>query len=400
MVKETKYYDTLGVAPNATEVEMKKAYRKLAMKFHPDKNPEDPEKFKEISQAYEVLSDKKKREIYDRGGEQAIKEDASGGGFHNPMDIFDMFFGTSSRRRQQRSKDVIHQLSVTLEQLYNGAVKKLALQKNVLCEKCEGRGGKKGAVEKCDKCRGTGVTVQMRPIGPGMVQQIQSPCNTCNGQGEKINAKDRCKTCVGKKVIKERKILEIHIEKGMADGEKIVFSGEGDQEPGLETGDVIIVLDEKEHDRFQRRGDDLICNVTLQLVESLCGFQKTIKTLDDRELLILTHPGEIIKHEDIKVVSNEGMPLLKDSLARGRLIVHFEVKFPEKDSLDPDKLHLLESILPPREECMIPDDVEEVALEDYTRRHEGKQRRGANHIHNYDEDDDMEGHRGMQCQTH
>lgn len=97
--------------------------------------------FKEISQAYEVLSDKKKREIYDRGGEQAIKEDASGGGggFHNPMDIFDMFFGTSSRHRQQRSKDVIHQLSVTLEQLYNGAVKKLALQKNVLCEKCEGK---------------------------------------------------------------------------------------------------------------------------------------------------------------------------------------------------------------------------------------------------------------------
>ncbi|KAJ8035621.1 DnaJ-like subfamily A member 1 [Holothuria leucospilota] len=398
MVKETKYYDVLGVSPNATEQELKKAYRKLAMKYHPDKNPDEPEKFKEISQVYEVLSDKKKREVYDRGGEQAIKEDASGGGFHNPMDIFDMFFGThhSSRQRERRGKDVVHQLSVTLEELYNGATRKLALQKNVVCEKCDGRGGKKGAMEKCEKCRGMGVQVHMRPLGPGMVQQIQSQCAACRGQGERINAKDRCKTCQGNKVVRTRKILEINIERGMSDGEKIIFEGEGDQEPLLKAGDVIIVLDEKEHANFKRRGDDLICNMTLQLVESLCGFNKVIKTLDDRELLLSTIPGEIIKHDEIRVVQNEGMPILNESMHKGRLIVHFEVKFPE--SLAPDKVALLESILPPRDEVMIPNEAEQVNLQEYIPQNYQRQRRG--HRHFFDDDDmDDGGHRGVQCQT-
>ena len=148
---------------------MKKAYRKLASKYHPDKNPNEGEKFKQISQAYEVLSDAKKRELYDKGGEQAIKEGGAGGGFGSPMDIFDMFFGGGGRmQRERRGKNVVHQLSVTLEDLYNGATRKLALQQNVICDKCEGRGSKKGAVKCCSNCRGTG----MHQIGPGMVQQI------------------------------------------------------------------------------------------------------------------------------------------------------------------------------------------------------------------------------------
>uniref|UniRef100_A0A2K5QVX7 J domain-containing protein n=1 Tax=Cebus imitator TaxID=2715852 RepID=A0A2K5QVX7_CEBIM len=211
MVKETTYYDVLGVKPNATQEELKKTYRKLALKYHPDKNPNEGEKFKQISQAYEVLSDAKKRELYDKGGEQAIKEGGAGGSFGSPIDIFDMFFGGGGRmQRERRGKNVVHQLSVTLEDLYNGATRKLALQKNVICDKCEGRGGKKG-------------------IGPGMVQQIQSVCMEFQGHGEWISPKGRCKSCNGRKII-----LEVHIDKGMKDGQKIIFHGEGDQEPRLE----------------------------------------------------------------------------------------------------------------------------------------------------------------------
>ncbi|XP_044518829.1 dnaJ homolog subfamily A member 4 isoform X3 [Gracilinanus agilis] len=216
MVKETEYYDILGVKPSAAQEEIKKAYRKLALKYHPDKNPDEGEKFKLISQAYEVLSDVKKREIYDQGGEQAIKEGGTtSGNFSSPMDIFDMFFGGGGRMtRERRGKNVVHQLSVSLEDIYNGVTRKLALQKNVICEKCEGVGGKKGSVEKCPICKGRGMQIHIQQIGPGMVQQIQTVCLECKGQGERINPKDRCENCNGCKVVREKKIIEVHIEKG------------------------------------------------------------------------------------------------------------------------------------------------------------------------------------------
>ena len=124
------------------------------------------------------------------------------------------FVGRGRRAGPQKGKDVIHQLKVSLEDLYNGAVRKLALQKNAICTKCEGRGGKKGAVQTCGNCRGTGMQIRVQQLGPGMVQQIQSMCHECQGQGESISAKDRCKNCQGRKVTRERKILEVHIDKG------------------------------------------------------------------------------------------------------------------------------------------------------------------------------------------
>ncbi|XP_042329227.1 dnaJ homolog subfamily A member 4 isoform X2 [Sceloporus undulatus] len=352
-------------------------------------------KFKHISRAYEVLSDPKKRDLYDQGGEQALKEGGSAGKFTSPMDIFDMFFGGGGRMgRERRGKNVVHQLSVTLEDLYNGATRKLALQKNVICDKCKGYGGKKESVEKCPTCKGRGVHVIVQQIGPGMMQQIQSVCPECKGQGERINPKDRCTVCNGNKVVREKKIIEMHIDKGMKDGQKLVFHGEGDQEPNLEPGDVIIVLDQKDHPIFQRRSHDLLMKMKIQLTEALCGFKNRIDTLDNRVLVVTSQPGEVIKHGDIKCIVNEGMPIYKSPLEKGCLIIQFLVTFPENQWLALDKLPLLEALLPPREEVMISDDMDQVELVEY----DPKERPHCNHGEVCEEDEESP-QTGVQCQT-
>lgn len=267
------------------------------------------------------------------------------------------FFHCTFRRRERRGKDLVHQLGVTLEELYNGAVRKLALQKSIICDKCEGRGGKKGAVEKCQTCRGNGIEVKIHMIGPGMAQQIEQVCSHCHGQGEIIAAKDRCKTCNGKKTVRDRKILEVHIEKGMRDGQKIVFSGEGDQEPDLQPGDIVIVLEEIEHALFKRSKQDLVMTMPLQLVESLCGFQKVIKTLDNRDLVVTNLPGEVVKHDSFKSILGEGMPQYKNPFEKGRLIIQFQIVFPEK--IPQIIVADLEKCLPPRPRVDIPIDAEE-----------------------------------------
>lgn len=403
MVKDTKLYDTLSVTPTATPEELKKAYRKLALKYHPDKNPDDPDKFKEISAAFEVLSDPKKKEIYDKYGEEGLKE-GGGGEFHSPFDIFDMFFGGGGgggRRRpgeKAKGRDTVHQLKVTLEELYNGVTRQLALQKNVICSGCDGIGGKAGSVQKCDNCNGSGIDVKLRQIGPGMVQQIQQPCRECNQTGEKIREKDKCKKCHGKKVIKERKILECHIDKGMKDGHKLRFHGEADQSPDIEPGDIVIVLDEKEHDIFKRKGDDLFIKMEVELADALCGFTRRVETLDKRTLLITSLPGEVIRPKELKCVLDEGMPK-KNPTIKGRLVIDFEIKFPKEGWIDVEKLPQLEKLLPPREKHIAVDLSEDVHLsnvEDVPHSHQG---RGQGSYYEDSDDEGQQGGPGVQCQT-
>jgi len=397
--KDTKLYDELGVAPTATPEEIKKAYRKLALKYHPDKNPDEPEKFKNISAAFEVLGDEKKRAIYDKYGEEGLKE-GGGGEFHNPFDIFDMFFGGGGGRggrrqpgEKMRGRDTVHQMKVSLEDLYNGTTRQLAVQKNVICAACNGIGGKEGSVTKCDNCSGTGMDIKMRQIGPGMVQQIQQPCRQCNQTGEKIREKDKCKTCNGKKVGKERKILKCEIDKGMKDGQKLTFSGEGDQAPDIDPGDIVIVLDEKEHDVFKRQGSDLFTTMEIELADALCGFTRNIKTLDNRTLVVRSHPGEVIRPKEMKCIVDEGMPIYGSPSEQGRLVIEFVIIFPKDGWINPKDLISLEKCLPPIEKYVIADISEEVHLskvEDVPP--------SASHGGNYYDEDERQG-QGVQCQT-
>ncbi|GAA5940439.1 hypothetical protein JCM3775_005092 [Rhodotorula graminis] len=357
MVRETKLYDLLGVQPGASDSELKKAYRKLALSLHPDKNPEPAaaDKFKEVSHAYEVLSDGEKRQLYDQYGEEGLSGGGPGGMGMDPQDLFSQlfgggggFFGGGGRggrpQGPRKGKDLVHRIKVSLEDLYKGKTSKLALQKHVLCGKCKGKGGKEGAVKTCQSCRGQGVKIVLRQLGP-MVQQIQQPCGDCNGEGEIINAKDRCKDCNGKKIVNERKVLEVFIDRGMKEGQTITFAGEADQSPGVEPGDVVIVIEEKPHDTFKRKGDDLIAEVEIDLLTALAGGSFVLRHLDERAIKMTVHPGEVIKPGSLKVIPEQGMPSHRHH-EMGDLIVHINVKFP--DSLDPAALEPLEHILPAR----------------------------------------------------
>ncbi|VFQ96502.1 unnamed protein product [Cuscuta campestris] len=398
----TKYYEILGVDKNVSQEDLKKAYKKAAIKNHPDKGG-DPEKFKEIAHAYETLSDPEKREIYDQYGEDALKEGmGGGGGMHDPFDIFQSFFGGShfggggsgrGGRRQRRGEDVVHPLKVSLEDLYNGISKKLSLSRNVLCPKCKGKGSKSGASTKCSGCQGSGMKVTIRQLAPSMIQQMQHPCNECKGTGETINDKDRCGQCKGEKVVQEKKVLEVIVEKGKQNGQKITFPGEADEAPDTVTGDIVFVLQQKEHPKFKRRGDDLFVEHTLSLTEALCGFQFILTHLDNRQLLIKSLPGEVVKPDQFKAINDEGMPMYQKPFMKGKLYIHFTVDFP--DSLTLDQCKALEAVLPPKPATEITemelDECEETTLHDVNIEDEMRRKQQQQAQEAYEEDDDMHG---------
>ncbi|EGN92012.1 hypothetical protein SERLA73DRAFT_191709 [Serpula lacrymans var. lacrymans S7.3] len=397
MVRERKFYDLLEVPVDASEADLKKAYRKKALRLHPDKGG-DPELFKEVTHAYEILSDPEKRSIYDSRGEAGLSEQGGMGGM-DPQDLFSQlfggggFFGGGAGGRPsgaRKTKDLVHRVNVTLEDLYKGKTTKLALTRNALCSRCNGKGGKDGAVRQCHTCSGRGIKVTLRQMGP-MIQQIQSTCDDCSGTGEVINMKDRCTSCKGKKVLPEKKLLEVHIDKGMKGGQTIQFNGESDQAPGAQSGDVVIVIDEKPHDRFKRQENDLIVELEVDLLTALGGGQISIKHLDDRALLVNLTAGEVIKNNDLKVIRGQGMPSQRHH-EPGDLFVKFSVIFPE--SVDLGSIGLLERALPPRKPLeKFPKNVhlEEVELD------EPDARSKAHAMQDEPMDEDHEGEPRVQC---
>ncbi|GFH11068.1 uncharacterized protein HaLaN_06502 [Haematococcus lacustris] len=353
----TRYYEILGVDKNATPDELKKAHRKLALRFHPDKGG-DPDKFKEINEAYDVLKDEKKREIYDQ-------------------------------QRERKSEDVVHKLTASLEEMYNGVTKKLSLSRNLPCDACKGAGTKTGKKYECQPCRGSGVQVHIRPLGPGMVQQIQARCSNCNGSGSATPASDQCPSCKGKCLVSEKKTFEVQIEQGMKHGAKIVLRGEaGCSEPGLQPGDVILVVQQKEHDSFKRIGIELILEKRISLRDALCGVGFHIKHLDGRVLKVVTAPGEVIKPDSFKCIRDEGMPIHGRPFQRGNMYIKFDVVFP--DQLSPDLNGSME--LDEHEELKSLSYVEDIEAELKSRVHLGKGHAGEA----YDSDDEEDGGRGGQ----
>lgn len=278
----TKFYNLLGVRQDASEEEIKKAYRKLAVKHHPDKGG-DPEKFKEMARAYQVLSNPEQRAVYDRYGEQGLQENGATG----ESDAFDLFNGLlgggleglfgrragGNMRRRARTRDVVQTLNVTLEQLYTGSSKKMAITRKVI--------DKEHGLKVCTACGGTGVKMQVMRRGP-MIQRVQSTCSACNGMGKIFELKS------------QREILDIYIPKGSPNDHKIVFREMADEYPDAETGDVIFILKERAHKDFKRLGADLFVDRTISLVEALCGFELKLTHLDGRKLLIKSSPGEVI----------------------------------------------------------------------------------------------------------
>lgn len=308
MVRETKLYDLLDLQPDATPAQIKSAWKKKALKSHPDKNPDDPNaeaKFKEFAKAYEVLSNEDTRQRYDQLGEAGLEAGGAGGGGMNPEDLMAQFFGGGGggfggmfgggMREQgpKKARTIHHVHKVSLEDIYRGKVSKLALQKSIICPKCSGLGGKEGAVKTCAGCNGQGMKTMMRQMGP-MIQRFQTVCPDCGGEGETIKEKDKCKQCHGKKTVIERKVLHVHVDKGVQTGTKVDFRGEGDQMPGVQPGDVQFEIEQKPHPRFQRKGDDLFYHAQVDLLTALAGGAIYIEHLDDRWLTVEIMPGEVI----------------------------------------------------------------------------------------------------------
>nr|XP_043609803.1 dnaJ protein ERDJ3B [Erigeron canadensis] len=317
------YYDILQVPKGASDEQIKRSYRKLALKYHPDKNQGNEDanlKFAEINNAYEVLSNSEKRSIYDRYGEDGLKQHAAGGGGGGGMDINDIFksfFGGGGQQEEEervaKGDDVIVDLDATLEDLYMGGSLKVWREKNVL---------KPAPGKRQCNCRNE---VYHRQIGPGMFQQMT----------EQV-----CEQCPNVKYEREGNFITVDIEKGMQDGQEVVFYEEGEPIIDGEAGDLKFRIRTAPHDKFRREGNNLHTTATITLSQALVGFEKKITHLDEHQVDIGTKG--ITKPKEVRKFKGEGMPL-HFSNKKGDLYVTFEVLFPT--SLTDDQKSKIKAIL-------------------------------------------------------
>ena len=357
------YYEVLGVDKKASEDEIKKAYRKIAIKYHPDRNPgskEAEEKFKEAAEAYDVLHDPQKRQQYDQFGFDAGKMGGFGGGFGGDFsmdDIFSMFgdvfggrggfggfggFGGSQRQgtRIHRGSDLRLKVKLTLQEIATGTTKKFKVRKDITCPVCHGSGaeGNSGS-EACPTCHGQGYVIRTSQSLFGMMQS-QSVCPTCHGEGKII--KNKCKHCNGEGVVKGEEVVEINIPAGVAGGMVVNVPGKGNagKHNGV-NGDIQVLVEEEPNDTFVRDGQDVIYNLLLDFPTAALGGQVDIPTIDGQKVRIKiepgTQPGKTLR------LRGKGLPAVQGyGRGMGDLIVNISVYVPK--TLSRDEKEMLEKM--------------------------------------------------------
>jgi molecular chaperone DnaJ len=336
------YYGILGVRRGASAEDIKRAYRQLARQYHPDVNP-DPvaqEKFKEINAAYEVLSDPKKREIVDLGGDPLAPGNAAGGGagpFVGFQDIMDAFFGTTTTRgprlRTRPGADAVLRLELDLHETAFGVEAPISVDTAVLCQTCNGGGTAAGThVATCETCGGRGEIQSVQRTFLGQVVSAR-PCPTCQGYGSVIP--HPCLKCGGDGRIRARRNLTVKIPAGVEDGMRIRLAQQGEVgSGGGPPGDLYVEIHERPHDIFARKDDDLHCRVTVPMTAAALGTRITIKTLDTEETVDVrpgTQPGASLR------IRGRGVPHLRGT-GRGDLHVHLDVRTPTKLSPDEERM--------------------------------------------------------------
>lgn len=344
------YYELLGVTREVSEAELKVAYRKKAFEFHPDRNSENPEaeeKFKQVSEAYEVLSDRQKRQIYDQFGHEGLEgRGGFGGGFGSAEDIFSAFgdifedfFGGSrgggSRRggsRQRRGADLQTELEVEFLEACFGTSKKVKVTKAVACETCAGSGAKPGTTpESCQRCGGHG-QVQVRQ---GFFT-IATTCPDCRGQGQII--RDRCSDCHGRGTNEKTKSLDVKVPAGIHDGMRLLVQGEGEAGPqGGPAGDLYVYVHVKEHHEFIRREDHILSEIQIGFADLALGCEMSLNTIDGSESVTIkagTQPGDVLH------LKGKGAPQVRSG-KRGDHLIHIKATVPTK--LSAEERSLLEN---------------------------------------------------------
>ena len=351
------YYEVLGVSKTATQDELKKAYRKLAKKYHPDlnkDNEEAAEKFKECNEAYSVLSDDQKRAQYDQFGHAAFENGGMGGGGgfggaggfggfggSGMEDIFDMFFGGQGGRGGSRAKtgpqrgaDLRFDLEITFEEAAFGLEKEINLYRDETCDHCHGEGAEPGSkVESCPECNGTGyVRFTQNTMFGQMVNE--RPCSRCKGEGKIIS--EPCKECRGKGTVKRNKKLKVKIPAGVDNGSRLRVSGEGEAgAKGGPNGDLYVYLYVKPHKFFERDGTTVLCEVPINIVQATLGADIKVPTLDGQVTMKVpegTQPGKVLR------LKGKGIPSLRggsrgDQLVRIKVVVPTKLSDKQKDAL-------------------------------------------------------------------